>query len=189
MAALTMLFAVLALFIGYRVMRKPKSSQNIALISDLSSQVEPHMMPQVIQSDYGGWQGTYTEEQLRSVQDVESRGDSKFSIGDVEPPPPEIFFNTNSPATASNNTEDDLRLIEGTNTDEELMRAYEAAMAVDIEPEDPHVEALMSGSPGAVTGMGTMSGIGSTPNTHYADEDDREHYLPPGQPMDLPPLT
>lgn len=41
-------------------------------------------------------------------------------------------------------------------TDEDLIKAYDAAMAIDIEPENPDVERAMSGS-----GTIAMSGVGS----------------------------
>ena len=185
--SLTMLFAIIALCIGYRAISKPKkSAQETSVIVGLASQVEPLMMPQVIRSEYGGWQGTYTDEQMSNV-DVESHVKSlrQFSIDDNNNPPPEVFMDVGStPGSNYSDTANDLRMIEhADSTDEALMRAYEEAMNVDIEPEDPNVEALMTGnSPGA------MSGMGSSPNTPNDNSNRGVVRLSPDHQIDLPDL-
>ena len=184
---LTMLFAIIALCIGYRAISKPKkSAQETSVIVGLASQVEPLMMPQVTRSEYGGWQGTYTDEQMSNV-DVESHVESlrQFSIDDNNNPPPEVFMDVGStPGSNYSDTANDLRMIEhADSTDEALMRAYEEAMNVDIEPEDPNVEALMTGnSPGA------MSGMGSSPNTPNDNSNRGVVRLSPDHQIDLPDL-
>lgn len=185
---LTMLFVIIALCIGYRAISKPKnSSQETSVIVELASQVEPHMMPQVIRSEYGGWQGTYTDEQMSNV-DVESHFESlrQFSIDDNNNPPPEVFMDvSNTPGSNYSDTANDLRMIEhADSTDEALMRAYEDAMNVDIEPEDPSVMALLKGD-----SPGTMTGMGSSPITPNDSSNNRSvARISPGQQIDLPDL-
>jgi hypothetical protein len=192
---LTMLFASIVLCIGYRAISKSKkkeSSQEV--IVNLASQVEPHMMPQVVRSEHGGWQGTYTDEQMRNV-DVESHVESlrQFSIDDNNNnPPPEVFMdvsNTTTPGSSStySDTANDLLMIDhADSTDEALMRAYEDAMNVDIEPEDPSVMALLTGdSPGTMTGMGSSP---NTPNDNNNNNSRGVVRISPGQQIDLPDL-
>ncbi len=89
-----------------------------------------------------------TEQQLESI-------DSGVSLS--KEPPSSLFMGISSPAGEQTSSDFD--------TDEDLIRAYEAAMALDIEPENPDVERAMSG----VTGSMSMSGIGSSPKSPNED--------------------
>jgi hypothetical protein len=197
----TLLFVILALCIGYRAASKSKEKTSSSQIVNLASQVEPHMMPQVIRTEYGGWQGTYTDDQMSNV-DVESHVESlrQFTIDDNNNnnnPPPEVFMDVSntttttpggSSSTYSDSTANDLLMIDHADaTDEALMRAYEDAMNVDIEPEDPSVMALLTGdSPGTMTGMGSSP---NTPNDNNSNNNNRGVVrISPGQQIDLPDL-
>ena len=46
---------------------KRKNRKNKQVIADMISNVEPNMIPQVQRSKAGGWQGTYSEEQLNEI--------------------------------------------------------------------------------------------------------------------------
>jgi len=134
-------------------------------------------MPLVRKTDSGGWKGTYSEEQMQSF-DLQISPFRDINDGDETPlrhstpnfpvesteqqlesidsgvslhnePPSSLFSDIRSPAGEQTSSDFD--------TDEDLIRAYEAAMAVDIEPENPDVERAMSGG----TGSMAMSGIGS----------------------------
>ena len=149
-----------------------------ALIIELASQVEPNMMPLVRRTDSGGWKGTYSEEQMQSIElqinpfrDINDGNETPLAhstpifpaetteeqlesidsgISMYNEPPSSLFRGISSPAGEQTSSDFD--------TDEDLIMAYEAAMALDIEPENPDVERAMSGGTGSIA----MSGIGSS---------------------------
>jgi hypothetical protein len=161
-------------------MRKQKRKKDHDMIIELASQVDPNMMPLVRQTDSGGWKGTYSEEQMQSFQispfrdindgDETPLGHStpNFPVESTEQqlesiesgvslhnePPSSLFRSINSPAGEQTSSDFD--------TDDDLIRAYEAAMAVDIEPENPDVERAMSGGTGSMAMSGIGSGLDST---------------------------
>lgn len=123
-------------------------------------------MPQVRRSPSGGWQGTFSEEQMQSIKDNNT----------TAPPPGTFLYPAGYAEFPTESMEEQLEYIDdgvsslyakdtlaageqtssNFDTDEDLIKAYDAAMAIDIEPENPDVERAMSGS-----GTIAMSGVGS----------------------------
>lgn len=150
-------------------MSKRKRKQD-AVIVELTSHVYPDMMPMVRRSDSGGWTGTYSEEQIQSIIDlsIDPSRDTNDIPDHGTPTPPLMSTEQqlehieqgvslfNEPAGESSSSNFD--------TDEDLVKAYEDAMAVDIEPENPDVEKAMLG-----TGPIAMSGIGSSSDSAKGD--------------------
>ncbi|KAL3811123.1 hypothetical protein ACHAXA_005934 [Cyclostephanos tholiformis] len=163
--------AFTVLLVAYRMSKRKRKHD--AVIVELTSQLEPNMMPMIRRSDSGGWKGTYSEEQMQSIidlninplrdtNDVPEHGTPNFPLASTEQQLEYIECGVtlfNEPAGESSSSYFD--------TDEDLMKAYDEAMAVDIEPENPDVEKAMF-----ETGSIAMSGIGST-------NDSGERDLPP----------
>jgi hypothetical protein len=172
--ALTVLGLVLAFAIAYASYRMSKRrKRQDAVLVELTSSVYPDMMPMVRRSDSGGWTGTYTEEQMQAMIDHGMNDDPSRCVAandDDDDHPDRV----RTAPFSSASTEQQLEHIErgvspfdiqpagesstsNFDTDEDLIKAYEEAMAVDIEPENPDVERAMSG-----TGPVAMSGVGSS---------------------------
>ncbi|KAL3786768.1 hypothetical protein ACHAW5_002969 [Stephanodiscus triporus] len=130
------IFAFVVLFVTYRVMKQRRKKREGRII-ELASPVEPNLTPQVQR----GVIVTTSEEPNFPIESTEQPLFS-IDVGGLSVIP------TNSPPAGEQHS---------SNFDavEDLIKD-DAAMAIDIEPENPDVESAMSGS-----GTIAMSGIGS----------------------------
>ncbi|KAL7527316.1 hypothetical protein ACHAXR_005607 [Thalassiosira sp. AJA248-18] len=116
---------------GWGMHRKPKSAMND--FGDLNIMVE------VRNSASGGWHGVYDDEQLQAIDFGVPTGTDKDDVVEQS-----LFMED-----GLKEIEDSLQNYEIGDmddvSDEDLIRAYNDAMALDIEPENPDVEFAMQG--------------------------------------------
>merc|ERR1719276_224823 len=124
---------------GLRNKRNKRSSSSS---SGLPGVGEMNLMVEVRNSASGGWHGVYDDEQLQAIDFGVPTGGGSGEANVVE----QSLFMEESGLQEIEESLGQYEIGEMDDvSDEDLIRAYEDAMAVDIEPENPDVEFAMAG--------------------------------------------
>jgi len=124
---------------GLRNKRNKRSSSSS---SGLPGVGEMNLMVEVRNSASGGWHGVYDDEQLQAIDFGVPTGGGGGEVNVVE----QSLFMEESGLQEIEESLGQYQIGEMDDvSDEDLIKAYEDAMALDIEPENPDVEFAMAG--------------------------------------------
>lgn len=124
---------------GLRNKRNKRSSSSS---SGLPGVGEMNLMVEVRNSASGGWHGVYDDEQLQAIDFGVPTGGGSGEVNVVE----QSLFMEESGLQEIEESLGQYEIGEMDDvSDEDLIKAYEDAMALDIEPENPDVEFAMAG--------------------------------------------